>query len=206
MAAPTLTHSAQRLYDYLAPLAEEDERHGYALALYLSALARLVDEVADLSRDGEDGRPGWSDLFNPERIPARLLPWLAQFRGVQLPQGLAVEEQRQRIREADGFRRGSPAAMIAAAKRTLTGTQTVYLTERSGSAYALTVATLTSETPDPAATLAALREQKPAGIVLTHALITGGDYGTLLGTHADYAEVLTDFATYADVLANPAHT
>lgn len=202
---PTLTHTGGRLFDAVAPLARTaDAAHGHALAWMSAGIASMLDDVADLSRDGEDGTPGWAGLFDLNRVPARYLPWLAQFVGVRIPPGLSEAAQRQRIRETDGFRRGSPGAIKGAARQHLAGTRTVYLTERHGSAYGLTVATLENETPDPAAVVAAVKAQTPAGIVLAVTVVRGGTYQTLRDTHPDYADVRSTFVTYTDMRNDPA--
>lgn len=204
MSAPALSATGQRLYDELEPLARDsDAGLSYPLARFCDALALLLDEVADLSRDGDDEAPGWTSIFDPDGAPAAWLPWMAQLVGVQFSPSLPEADRRARIKATDGFKRGTPAALVAAAQATLTGTKKVYLTERHGSAYRLTVATLASETLDPSATLAALMEQKPAGLVLTHAVVTGGTYGDLASTHTDYADVKATFASFDEVRTNP---
>lgn len=113
--------------------------------------------------------PGYSVFLDIDRCPAIALPWLAQFKGVVIPDGLTVQEQRNWVRTAEGQRRGTVDALVAAAKRHLTGTKTVRVLERvGGNAYALTVITRTSETPDPATTLADIVAAKRIGILLTH--------------------------------------
>lgn len=147
MAQPPLSTTAQRLYDAVAPMAYDDEANGWALALFCQAMALTLDEAADLSRDEDDGSPGYSGLFDADTIPAKLLPWLGQLIGVAVPTDQPEAVQRARIKSTDGFQRGTPGAIIGAAQAHLTGTQTVYLIERHGSAYRLTVSTLQSETP-----------------------------------------------------------
>lgn len=210
MSVPTLTFTGQRLYDQLAPLATEDATYGWALAHFCAAFAAQLDEVADLSRDQDDGTIGWASLFDLDNVPAKFLPWLGLFVGVTMPGSLTAAAQRLRIRQTDGFRRGTPDAIQGAARQTLIGpdgtpdTATVFLEERiGGDAYHLTVATLTSETPDSAATQAAILAQKPAGLVLTYSTVTGGDFLTLRDTHTDFADVKATFATFADVRSNP---
>jgi hypothetical protein len=202
--APTLSHIAQRLYDELAPLAGDDGANGYALAHYCAALALQRDLVADLSRD-EDDRPGYAVLLDPDTCPAFALPWLAQFVGVRIPLGMSEAAMRLRIKSTDGFRRGTPEALRGAARQFLTGTQTVFFIERQGTPWRLAVSTWVSETPDPAKVLAALIEQKPAGIVLTYTTVNGGDYESLRGTHASYTTVTAAFATYDALRADPTH-
>jgi hypothetical protein len=110
---------------------------------------------------------------------------------------------RQRIASTDGFQRGTVAALRGAAQATLTGAKTVLLRERDHDpadtpnyAYYLTVTTYTSQTPNPAATLAALLAQKPGGIVLTYHTLAGQDYLTLRTNHATYNDVRTTYASY----------
>lgn len=215
MTAPTLTHTGQRFADEFAGPLEVDAEHGYAFTLFLSVLARAFDQVADISRDGDDGRPGYARLFNAQDAddcPATFLPFVGQFVGVEMLPGLTEAQQRLRIRETDGFKRGTPEAIRGAARQFLVGPSgagddaTVFLNERQGGAYKLGVSTLVSETPDPGAVLRALLEQKPAGILLTYTAIAGGDYATLKGTHTDYADVKAEFADYAELRADPSQT
>jgi hypothetical protein len=212
MPAPTLTTTGERLHDALSPLATEDEANGYALAHFLSALAAMFDEIADLSRDQDDGAPGWSPVFDPDAAPADFLPFLAQFVGVQLPPNLDEAGQRLRIKETDGFKRGTPTAIMGAARQHLVGPggdgwdATVYLIERHGSPYAFTVTTLESETPDETKVLAALLEQKPAGLILSYSTIVGGDLQTLRDTHLDLAEIAADFTDLDDIRSDPSQT
>jgi hypothetical protein len=205
MAAPTLTHTAQRLYEAVGPLAAEDADHGYALAHLCAAVARSVDEVADLSRDLDDGSPGWSQLFDVDNLPEHWLAWTGQLIGVDVPAHIDLAAKRLRIKGTAGFRRGSIGALKAAATQRLTGNRTVYIFERhGGSPWEVAVSTFTSETPDPAGTLRDLNEQKPAGVILTHTLISGGDFNTLRGTHANFNAVTSAFASFDALRANPA--
>jgi len=204
MAAPTLTPVGERLYEALAPLAFADAEHGWALAIYCAASARMLDEVAALSRDTDDGRPGWTDVLDPDRAPEGWLPWLGAFVGVDIPDWLDEGAKRLRVRETAGFRRGSPEAIRGAARQLLTGQRRVYLTERHGSPYRYSVSTFASETPDAEAVERALVEQKPAGLVMAYFVITGGDFDTLTATHTDFDEVSSIFDTFDDVLADPA--
>jgi hypothetical protein len=204
MAAPTLTHTAQRLYEAVGPLAAEDADQSFALAHLCAAVARSVDEVADLSRDLPDGSPGWSQLFDVDGLPEHWLPWAGQLIGVDVPDHIDLTAKRLRIKGTAGFRRGSIGALKAAATQRLTGNRTVYIFERHGSPYAVTVSTFTSETPDPAGTLRDLNEQKPAGVILTHSLINGGDFNTLRDTHANFNAVTSAFASFDALRANPA--
>jgi hypothetical protein len=85
-----------------------------------------------------------------------------------------AEYARDAIRRQGGARRGMPDAILSAAEDTLKGAKVARLLERvGGNAYALELITRPSETPNPAATLAAAMAQKPAGMSLTHTLTEG---------------------------------
>jgi hypothetical protein len=205
MPQPVLTATAQRMYDAIAPLVANDEANGWAAAHFCAARAAMFDEVANLS-EPLPGKPTWSRLVDPDTCPAKFLPWLGQFVGVVPAPRLTEAEQRNRVKNAAGFRRGSVAALKGAPAPYLTGTKTVFFIERHGSPYKLTVSTLASETTDVAKVRAALNEQKPAGIVLTYATVTGGDYQSLKSAHLDYADIKLDFADYLAVRTNPLFT
>jgi hypothetical protein len=178
VTAPELTPWGERVRERTEPLAPDDAAHGYAHAHLAGALAEVLERVAEIY-DPEDGPPG-SPLLDVDRCPDWALPWLAQLVGVTIPTGTSPELVRTGIREVAGWKRGTPGALRAAAQAFLTGDQTVIFRERDTSAadppYTLEVVTLVSETPDPAAVEAALRRQKPAGIVLTYRTVTGWDW------------------------------
>ena len=196
MPRPTPTTQLQEdLYESLGPLAWDDANQGWALLLFCGALAATLDTVDGYARDDGD-YPGWSELLDADRCPTEALPYLAQFAGVQLRAGLSEADQRTRIKSADGMKRGTITSMIAAAQAYLTGTKTVLYRERDGGAYNLTILTYTAETPDSAKVLAALLEQKPAGILLTYSTVTGATYLLIRASYATYTAVRSAFLTY----------
>ena len=108
-----------------------------------------------------------------------------------------------KLKNASGFKRGTPSAIVAAAQQSLTGNKTVILRERdpgaaavNGGAYGLTVLTYVSETQDEAKVLADLMSQKPAGIVLNYQTITGSNYLLIRTTYTNYSTLRSAFATY----------
>jgi hypothetical protein len=170
MSAPVLTGPGQRLYDWLDPWAGQDPDNGYGLAWLAAAVGAQFADVDQVVGPADDGTPGWVRVFNPLTAPVWALPWLAQFPGVQLDPTAPEAIQRALI-HPDPVKRGSLASLVAAAKRTLTGTQAVFAQERYGGACdALLIVTRTAETPDPAATEAAIRSPliKPVGTVITY--------------------------------------
>lgn len=168
------------------------------LDVFVGALALPFEEVNGYVRDSDAG-PGWSMFLDVDRCPFKALPWLAQIVGVTLPSDVTDGQARALIRATGGFQRGTVAAIRGAAQPLLTGTQTVIVEERTDSAYTLTVITYTSETPDPAAVEAAIRAQKPAGLVLTYLNVAGQTYRELLTNHPTYQDVLDTYSTYRDV-------
>jgi hypothetical protein len=209
MPAPLLSSFAQGLYDALAPLARDDASNNYALAWYCAAIGTMLQEVEDYARDttvdGVDA-PGWSGLLDVNRAPSKGLGYLAQFVGVTLLPGLSDAAQRDRIRQTDGWNRGTPAAIRGAAQQYLTGAKTVVLRERdvaasaSDPAYGLSVITYTSQTPDSAKVLAAIQAQKPAGIILRYVVRTGQDYQSIYTNRATYGALYSAYATYEGVI------
>lgn len=197
MTAPALDPVAADLYGALAPLAATDDRNGYALASLTAAVGAMFQAVDTLARDTPAG-PGWSELLDVDRDPPLGLGYLAQFVGVTLDPALGDTAQRARIRATDGFKRGTVAAIVGAARQYLTGMQRVVLVERvGGDAYALTVITYTSETPDAAKVLAAMTAQKPAGLLLTHTVLSGQTFAQLKANYATFAAAKAHYSTFA---------
>ena len=72
-------------------------------------------------------------------------------------------------------------------------------------AYYVKVRTYASDTPDPAATLRALISQKPGGLVLDYAAITGQTYGDVKARYATYADVTGFYTDYLAVKQDDKH-
>jgi hypothetical protein len=203
VARPEVSSVTEEFYASLGVWARADTIRGetidrWELLEFCESIGGLLQPLDDIIQDTDDG-PGWSIVMDVDRAPADWLGWLAQFVGVRLRAGLTLGEQRDRIKSTDGFRRGTPSAIIGAAQQFLTGDKQVFLIERHGSAWALTVATLASETPDPAKVEYAVREQKPAGIVMNVVTVAGDDYDYIANTHATYTALLAAFDTYAEL-------
>jgi hypothetical protein len=189
---------AADLYQALAPLTAQEPYNGFSLLILCNAIGVMFQMVDDWVRDQPQG-PGWSLLLDINRCPTEALGWLGQFVGVRIPGSLTDAQQRAWILSMIGFRRGTPAAMIAAVQATLTGTKTVTLVERDGDPYALTVKTIAGETTP--ATSAAILSQKPAGITLG-TTGTGGvqTWGTLKTRNATWAVELGKYGNWSNAL------
>lgn len=196
-----MNSAAQRVYDKLLPVQSPD------LATYVGGMGdAMFQEIDDYASDGPLDQQGWSILLDLNRIPDKGLDWIAQFIGVHFPPGLTPAQKKVRIQNTDGWKRGTTASIAAAPLPYLTGTQTVIIRERdpaaspSQPAYGLTVITRTSETPDSAAVLKALMEQKPAGIILNYVVLAGQDYTILYNAGGTtYANVFANYLTYQGV-------
>jgi hypothetical protein len=177
----------------LAPILTTD------LDTLLQAIAAMWSETETYTVDTVDGDgrdlPGYGILFDVDLCPAAALPYLAQFVGETLPTTLAEADARRQIRTQPNRKRGTRAGIIAAARATLSNpdTDTVIFRERDAAAcpsipaYGLTVATYTAQTPNPAATEAAIRSNLPGGIILNYETLAGWDITTMEA--AGYANI-----------------
>lgn len=203
MPRPVVSVAAEDLYARLGPWAARDTSDArWTLLQVAEAVGARLQVVEDIVRD-TDTHVGWGVVMDADATPIEWLGWLGQFAGVRLRYGLTDLAQRARVKSTDGMKRGTPAAIVGAAQQTLTAPKTVYLVERHGSAYRLTVTTVATQTPSPARVIEDIMEQKPGGIVMAHAMTTGINYNALRDTHATYNVVKTKFTDYAEVLSNP---
>lgn len=204
MQQPTLTTTGQRAYDSLTPLATQDAQFGWALAYLCGAMAAMFDPIADIVRDQDDGSPGWSTLFKIQAVNSVWLPWLAQFVGVVLTGITDPNAQRQAIENLTNFQRGSTKGLATAAALTLTGSQTVLVTEfYTGGAWNMHVVTWTEETPNPQVTLNIILAMKRIGIVLTYETLPKKNYAVLAASHPTYSAMEAVHTNYDDLRRNP---
>lgn len=120
---------ADRLIDQLQPWMTPDlERYCYAIGVMFQPVFELVEEEGT---DGEYGYvPPWGILFDPDLCPARYLPYLGQFVGVEIPQGASEEEARALVKAESGRERGTLQAVESAIRRNLAPGATFQIVER----------------------------------------------------------------------------
>jgi hypothetical protein len=159
----------------------------------LTAQLGAVDELLTVG-DGDLAAAPLTDLATSP-FPR----WLGQLAGLRVPAGLDVAAARAHVTGRGVSRRGTPAAMRAAAAATLTGGRRVTLVERNGSPWQLLVLTYARETPDPAAVLAAVLQEKPVGIVLTHAVLLGQTFGQLTATGQTFGDLRRSGLTFDQI-------
>jgi len=203
--APEASPAALELYESLDPaFTDPDPDYGYAsLKLCMALVSGNIDLIHEIVSDTPEA-PGWQILLDPTRCPAICLPFLGQFVGARLKPGMSEAEQRAAIAEPEGFGRGTPGAIIAVAKRRLTGTKTVLLVERyTGLAYRMKLVTIESETPEPEETLAdIIEEQKPIGIRLFFNASPDWTWNELVEEKPTWEKVEAEFDTWDAVLTN----
>jgi Phage tail protein (Tail_P2_I) len=203
VAKPALTESGERLYTQLAPtFFREDERYGWAGAIFCSALAGMKDAAAEIVQPS-DTKPGFAILFDVENVPSKWLRWLAQFVGVDLTTSPNDATSRAWIKAPINYQRGTTAAMELAGKATLTGTKTMYFYVRFGAPFTIKAATLESETPNPTATREAIESMMAAWNVLEYVVVKAGSYSLIEAAHALYSESEAAHTTYEDLELNP---
>lgn len=130
-----------------------------------------------------------AQAVDPWTVPFERLPWVAALAGVDI-EGVPDADLRAFIASDTTRNRGNVAAIQLRVGLTLTGSKTVLITSPySGSADRILVQTFTAETPDTAATEAAVRAEVPAWMRLTYQAIAG----------QTYAQMATDYPTYGDM-------
>lgn len=187
---------AEELYNRLGPLTFGDAENGDALRKFCEAFAQPYEIMHTLVRDTEDGRVGWSILFDPDVVPEEFLPWLEQMVGSSGHAPETAEQMRQRVRDAEAFKRGTVQSLYDAAARG--GAPTFLVQERYlGSAWAVRIFFTVAEYTDEVAFQ--VRSKIPAGIVVTQEFWAGVLYSDVLEDYTDYADVLASNTDYSDL-------
>lgn len=171
---------------------------------YLTTIGEMFEQVEEYAEDSAEGS-GWSILLDPDRAPYAALPHLAMYVGERLPPGLGDALSREWIKDAPNRVRGTPYSIFRAAQRTLTGTRTVGIFERSGGVGdpgndEVTVITYVGETPDPELVERDLRRTVfPADLVLNYLVLAGQPWLAVATNFATWADVAAQYATWGEV-------
>jgi len=181
----------QELYEALAPMTYADRKQGWALAHYTRAIALMFEDVEKLIRNSE-----WGDAMDVDTVWEEGIPWLGQFIGIRLPEPWPVERQRDWIHNKLNWKRGTIEGIKETVGVLLTGSKTVRIDERVGSAYHIIVSTYAQETPaDTTRIINAINASKPGGITFEYQVVPGQLWEDVVldGTWAEVAAEYTDW-------------
>jgi hypothetical protein len=207
MERPVVSDLTDALYDSLGDwLTAEDEANDWVLLKMVAIWVEVnLDPVYELAR-GRGGEPPWSRAFDPDECPAFVLPYLAQFVGVDVVPEQTEQQLRNEIKHPTGWKRGQTESMRIATRRTLTGENPLVIIHSRfpgpGHTY---VRTLLSQTPDPARTAAVLRAATPAWNLIDYEAIEGVTFtdvaaSTNWETLADLAAAFPTFQALTEIL------
>jgi hypothetical protein len=173
-----------RLAPFVTPQTDPTGAH----AIYLTALAQCFEETFGIVMDqgfpdDPDWVPGYGPLLDVDACPTAFLPFLAQFVGATIPVGASDAVARQVIRAESGMQRGTGfagtydsgtipdgGAIVSAAQRNLSGTQSVTLLERLNAAgepdaYAFVLVVKPGEVVSLSQLIADVSAAKPGGVM-----------------------------------------
>jgi hypothetical protein len=174
------------------------------LETYLGAIAVMFTEVDFLAFE-TDTTEAWQVLFDPDLIPAKGLPYLAQFLGERLPEGISEPLAREWLNDNPNRYRGTPYSIFRAAQRHLTGSRSVSMSERDDGAGPgsnveyLQIVTFTSETPDPVQTEADIRSVLPADVILEYQSLPGQTWSDVDAAFADWTAADAAYTTWFEM-------
>lgn len=187
---------AEQLYARLSPLAYGDAENDDALWKFVQAFSQPFELMNTLVRDTEDGRVGWSILFDPDIAPDEFLIWLEQMVGATGHAPESPAQMRQRIRNAEAYKRGTVQSLYDTAARA--GAPTFHVEERYlGNPWAIRIFFTAAEyTPEIEYQV---RSKIPAGIVVTQEFWASVLYSDVLEDYTDYADVAASNTDYSDL-------
>jgi len=184
-----------------------------SLNIYLHGLAAMFKQVDDIARDGANGEPGWSQVFDLARAKTEWLPWTGQLTGYVVPiqpagQSLAAydAEQRVNITKFSTWRRGTVGMLIDILKKQLNPPQRVLITERYGGdpwqirawVYQADIKTSTAEITKAA------QDAKFAGLLFTFSILTiDNSYDVVNAKQATYQAAQTAYTVYDTMYKAP---
>ena len=188
---PVVVQSAlgDAAWDYL-PQYIPDADDGTVRAL-LDSLAAPVVGLVDVLTDADT-------TADPYSTPFDRVAWLAAMAGIDISTVASDARKRAVIGDAAWRYRGTVQAIRTRVAETLTGAKSVdIVTNYGGDPDAISVTTFASQTPDEAATEAAIRAEIPAWMeatIVTNA--AGQSYANLAADYADYGTMTATSKTY----------
>ena len=183
---PVVVQSAlgDAAWDYL-PQYIPDADDGTVRAL-LDSLAAPVVGLVDVLTDADT-------TADPYSTPFDRVAWLAAMAGIDISTVASDARKRAVIGDAAWRYRGTVQAIRTRVAETLTGAKNIEIvTNYGGDPDAISVTTFASQTPDEAATEAAIRAEIPAWMEATIVTNAAGQ---------SYANLAADYATYGTMTA-----
>lgn len=198
MTRPAVTGLTEHTYELLPDyIREPDEAGGWPLLTYVAGTGDQLAPCVDLLNraDPDTSGTGTSHLADPAHADRKYVGWLGLLTGLNITD---VPDSAARSAIADPVTRlrGTPAAIITRAGRTLDGQQAARVkTHVSGDPWLMRIYSRTTHTPDEAATLAAALLDKPAGVALDQVVtdvITLEELGLVFRSLAEPTDTLDD--------------
>lgn len=199
-------------YQDFGPLIELYGDPAGALTVYLNGLAGMFKEVDDISSDGANGEPGWSQIFDLVRAKTEWLPWMGQLVGYPVPdkptdQTLAYYDanQRARITSRSSYKRGTVTMLRTVIQDQLVSPGRVIIHERySNQAFWIKVWVYSDDitTSEPEVRRAAY-SQKVAGLIMDFATLHDENYEMFDAVQFSYQIAFDKFADYQEAFDNP---
>jgi len=200
------------LYSDALPLVDRYGDPEQSLWVYLHGLGLMLKQTDDISRDGPNGEPGWSQIFDLTRAKTEWLPWIGQLVGYRVPQRAAGQSlaaydarERERIVTRSALRRGTVEILVEVVQEQLNDPKKVIVNERvGGDANHISVFVMNEQiaTSQAEVTRAAL-SQKCAGLIMDITFLTGANYDLLRAASASYNIMIGKFTTYDAVRTDP---
>lgn len=203
MARPATHAATEQVYRLLPDYVRGADENTWQLLEYLDGAANGMRPAVDFLTiaDPDTSVSGTCEMVNPTAAPRAFLAWLGGLIGVDTST-IADAYVREALGNAStAQRRGSVASLSVAVQRTLVGSQYVRVFTNVGGAnpYRITVVTLTSETPDVAATLLAAEAEKPAGMEIELQLVSGSTWNLVEANYADWDAVTAAHPSWDDL-------
>jgi hypothetical protein len=205
VSRPVVHGAGEQVYRLLPDfIRASDDGTGYTALRYVAAAAVPLERAADFLAlvDPDTSVTGTCELVNAAACPRPYLGWLGWLVGVNTA-GIPAPYVRDAVGNAAASqRRGSAGSIRDAVQRTLTGSRScrVYPNLTGTDPYLISVFTLTSETADTAATLAAAMSEKPAGCVIDLNVAAGSTWADVLATYDTWADVVAAHPTWAELV------
>jgi hypothetical protein len=199
-------------YEALKPIIDRWGDPDEFLWVYVHGIALMLKPIDDISRDGPNGEPGWSQIFDLERMKTGWLPWAGQIVGYQVPskpsdQSLADYDatQRERMLTRSAWRNGTNDILHDVIAEQLNEPKRVVIQNRvGGNANRINVWVYEADITTSAAEVEkAARAHKAIGLIMEFDVLVGGDYETLRANSPTYQDVFTTFSSYSEVLTHP---